>query len=189
MIEAGTFAASVERLARLIHALQFSAGLNPSQWEALRYLARANRFSASPSALARYLGITKGTVSQTIIALESKGYVDRVRGRPDGRSVHLELTPKGWCLLNDDPLCAVDAIGKSLPVAERDAAMKTISQLLESLCREKGSEAFGVCGDCSHLEAKPCAKGKGNDCACKLANEPLKQGDVSKICVNFKAAS
>jgi DNA-binding MarR family transcriptional regulator len=188
MIEAGTFAASVERLARLIHALQFSTGLNPSQWEALRYLARANRFSASPSALARYLGITKGTVSQTIIALESKGYVNRVRGRPDGRSVHLELTPKGWCLLDNDPLCAVDALGKAIPEGERDAAMKAINGLLESLCKEKGSEGFGVCGDCSHLEAKPCAQGKGDDCACKLANEPLKPADQSKICVNFTAA-
>ena len=54
----------LERLARLMRAKEHEDGLNPAQWESLRYLARANRFSNSPGALTRYLGATKGTMVQ-----------------------------------------------------------------------------------------------------------------------------
>ena len=66
-----------ERLARLMRAAEHDAGLNPAQWEALRYLSRAIRFSNSPGALTRYLGATKGTISQTVIALERKGFITK----------------------------------------------------------------------------------------------------------------
>ena len=79
MTESIDVAVLLNRLSRIAHALQFSNGLNPAQWEALRYIGRANRYSASPTALADYVGSTKGTVSQTLIALEAKGYVSRSR--------------------------------------------------------------------------------------------------------------
>ena len=63
----------LERVSRLARAASFEHGLHPAQWEALRYLASANIFSNSPKALARYLGATKGTVSQTLAALVAKG--------------------------------------------------------------------------------------------------------------------
>src|SRR3546814_7076019 len=53
----------LDRLSRLTRELQFVDGLNPAQWEALRFLATANKYSRSPTALAEYLGATKGTVS------------------------------------------------------------------------------------------------------------------------------
>ncbi|MPY69344.1 MAG: MarR family transcriptional regulator [Alphaproteobacteria bacterium] len=188
MTEARTLAALVERLGRMSHALQFSTGLNPSQWEALRYLARANRYSASPTALAKYLGITKGTVSQTIIALESKGLVTRVRGRPDGRSVHLELTDEGRNLLCSDPLRVVNEAGGCMTDAEREATIRGMNKLLDALCQEKGRCGFGVCGDCTHLDSRPCAKGGGEGCFCGLANESLATEDLQKLCVNFQSA-
>ena len=85
----------LDRIGRIAHGLQFAQGLNPAQWEALRFLARANRYSRSPSALAEFLGTTKGTASQTVIALESKGLVSRTRRASDRRSVDLEVTPLG----------------------------------------------------------------------------------------------
>ena len=66
-------AALMDRLSRAMQRAQYAGGLNPAQWEALRYIARANRYSRSPSAVAEYLGATKGTVSQTLKALEHKG--------------------------------------------------------------------------------------------------------------------
>lgn len=73
-LEAARLIDRIERLARSgvpVH------GLNPAQWEALRYLGRANRFSRTPAGLAAYLGSTRGTVSQTLIALEQKGFLAR----------------------------------------------------------------------------------------------------------------
>lgn len=62
----------LERIGRVLQNDGHSEGLKPTQWEALRYFARANRFSRSPSALTAYLGMTKGTVSQTVGALEKR---------------------------------------------------------------------------------------------------------------------
>ena len=85
----------VDRLARIVHGLQFTSGLNPAQWEALRYIGQANKYSRSPGALADYLGTTKGTASQTVIALESKGYICRSKAPRDGRSVSITLRGAG----------------------------------------------------------------------------------------------
>src|SRR5436190_7638078 len=96
-------AIALERLARLMRAGEHGDGLNPAQWEALRYLARANRFSNAPGALTKYLGATKGTISQTVMALERKGLVSKSRRESEKRSVSLVLTPKGEALLAGDP--------------------------------------------------------------------------------------
>jgi len=68
-------AALIERIGRLLSTDAHAAGLLPVQWEVLRYLRRANRFSRTPAALTAYLGLTKGTVSQTLRALEGRGLV------------------------------------------------------------------------------------------------------------------
>jgi DNA-binding MarR family transcriptional regulator len=70
---------------RLMRAGEHEGGLNPAQWEALRYLSRANRFSNSPIALTRFLGSTKGTISQTIEALERKGFITKGPRENEGR--------------------------------------------------------------------------------------------------------
>ncbi|HRJ02446.1 MAG TPA: MarR family transcriptional regulator, partial [Hyphomonas sp.] len=94
----------IERLGRLLRAGDHAAGLNPAQAEALRYLARANRFSRTPAALAEYLGSTRGTVSQTLLALEAKGMIERKANARDGRSIMLEVTPSGMEFIGDDPV-------------------------------------------------------------------------------------
>ena len=43
-----------EHLSRAIYSLSFSEGLNPAQWNALRYLNRANPSSRTMSAFARF---------------------------------------------------------------------------------------------------------------------------------------
>ena len=57
----------MDRLERLARMGEQTGRLNPAQWEALRYLARANRFSRTPAALADYLAATRGTVSRTLL--------------------------------------------------------------------------------------------------------------------------
>ena len=65
MPERAMFVEIVDRLSRIAHSIQFAESLNPAQWAALRYVARADRNSCSPSALADLMGSTKGTVPQT----------------------------------------------------------------------------------------------------------------------------
>lgn len=59
--------------------------------------------------MANYLGATKGTVSQTLITLESKGLVRRDRCPNDRRAIVLALTDAGREMLAQDPLCQIYA--------------------------------------------------------------------------------
>src|SRR3546814_1620435 len=79
----------LDRLGRYLRSREHAGDLNPVQWEALRYLAQANRYSVNPSALTEFLGSTKGTVSQTLIVLESKGLISRDADPGDRRQLRL----------------------------------------------------------------------------------------------------
>jgi DNA-binding MarR family transcriptional regulator len=78
-------------------------GLTPAQWAVLRYFARANRFSRTPSAFAAFHGTIRGTASQTIKSLETRGYLRRTRSEADGRSARLDLIGKARAILAHAP--------------------------------------------------------------------------------------
>lgn len=178
----------VRQLGRVTHALQFSGGLNPAQWEALRFLARANRYSCTPSALAAYLGTTKGTVSQTLIALESKGCVSRTRSGADRRSVRLALTERGRDLLRKDPLTLLQTAGNALPAAEGEAMRNGLDRFVGILTRTLSRCEFGICEDCRHLHLAGTEDGIDIPFRCGLTNDPLSEPELEMICVNFQTA-
>jgi DNA-binding MarR family transcriptional regulator len=62
---------------RLVQADGYRGELSPAQWMALRFFARANSFSRTPSAFAEFQATTRGTASQAIKALEAGGYLVR----------------------------------------------------------------------------------------------------------------
>lgn len=167
----------LERLARIIHNETHSQGLKPTQWEALRYIARANRFSRNPGALTAYLGMTKGTVSQTLSALEKKGLITKTANREDKRAVNLALTSNGLDLLEKDPLSVFDS-----RVSGSDSA--NIETLLESslkaLLAQRGGHPFGACKTCAHF--RPNSE-RGKPHFCGLLLEPLSAKDSQQICI------
>src|SRR5258708_20339693 len=73
--------------------------LQPVHIQALVYLSRANRYSNTPQALAEYLGLTKGTVSQTLLLLDRRGLIERFEDDIDRRVVRLRLSSAGERLL------------------------------------------------------------------------------------------
>ena len=83
------------QVGRLIQAEGYDGELSPAQWMALRFFARANPFSRTPSAFAEFQATTRGTATQAIKALEAGGYLVRQPFKMDGRSVSLRLTSKG----------------------------------------------------------------------------------------------
>ena len=179
----------VARLGRIAHGLQFSAGLNPAQWEALRYIARANRYSRTPSALAAYLGITKGTVSQTLIALEAKGYIERTRDGADRRSVSLTLTEHGRELLEKDPLQFLQEAGGALSAVDGEAMRDGMNLLVGALTRTLGRCEFGICDECRHLLSGDAEGDVAAPVYCGFIGEPLSEAELGRICVNFQRAN
>ncbi len=177
----------LDRLGRIAHGLQFSMSLNPAQWEALRFLARANGYSRSPGALADFLGTTKGTASQTLIALESKGLIKRSRRASDRRSVDLEVTAAGREMISKDPM---KLVGQAASALDRDACatMNTaLGQLVESLQRTIGLPEFGPCFDCVHFREEPAVAETPSACHCDLRQEMLSRDGLGRMCASFES--
>lgn len=174
----------IERLDRLARKGDDGAGLNPAQWEALRYIARANRFSRNPAALADYLGSTRGTVSQTLIALEQKGLIERIPSTRDRRSIDLVLTRAGTATLHEDPVqqLAADIAAATGGVAEQ-LANSLRATLARAIVRNDG-KPFGVCRTCRHF--RQGVKGKNHHCA--LLNAALSEADSEAICIEQEPA-
>ena len=176
----------INRLGRSIHCRQFAQGLNPAQWEALRYLSRANRYSRTPSALAEYLRTTKGTASQTLKSLEAKGYIRRVPVPEDRRAVRIDITDAGHVVLRRDPLQCLESSASGLG-GDIEAIRAFLGRLAAVL--ERGSDKdFGLCGECTFFCKNAAATAEGGPHKCGLHEEPLSAVDSTKICVSHRCA-
>ncbi|WDR02045.1 MarR family transcriptional regulator [Devosia algicola] len=133
----------INRLSRLDAAQGWVDDLNPTQLAALTYLAHANRFSRSPSHVADYLGTTRGTMSQTLKALERKGHVEEQRSESDKRSISYGLTASGQEATAAPSLMEAGLEGLSRDA--RDALAQLLTRLLKLSLAENQGRAFGVC--------------------------------------------
>lgn len=169
----------LERLARLLRQAGHQQGLNPVQWEALRYLARCNALSHSPGAMARYLGSTKGTVSQTVKALVAKGLVLKQTAGQDHRGVALFLTDAGRALLVDDATQVLQADIAELTDKTRKRFDRALEALLEQLRLRQGEPSFGTCLDCRFYRQAAT----GMAAHCMKVNAAVSEQERSLICV------
>ena len=168
----------LERLVRLLRAEGHAGGLNPAQWEALRYLSRANRFSNSPIALTAYLDATKGTVSQTVMALERKGLIAKGPREGEKRSIALSLTDAGRASLSADPLNdlvpALDAVGAK----GRRRMARAADEIIAAESSRRSLESFGSCPSCRFYREK-----SGEHPSCMYFEQELTTEDIKRLCV------
>ena len=178
----------LERLARVMRSREHEEGLNPAQWEALRFLSRANRFSNSPVALTRYLGATKGTISQTLIALERKGFLTRSQRTGGRKSLSLSLTPKGREVLLRDPWAGLAMAADNLGGKTRRRMQRGLDELLAEELRRGRLASFGVCISCRYFrQGGRMADARGPH-LCMLFEDALSNEDAQHICIEHVAA-
>ena len=183
-VSAARVALLMERISRLMRARDGAAGLNPAQWEALRYLSRANRFSRSPTAVAEFLAATKGTVSQTLIALEAKGLVRKSASERDKRGARLEITDAGWDLLEGaDPLVRVMEAVAELPPLHASLISQALSRVLEALLERNGRRVFGSCLACRYFRRDAHSGRPERPHLCSAFGSPVSEADAMLICV------
>ena len=187
MTDAELSAHLLERISLLARSGEQTDGLYPVQWTALRFLSRANRFSRTPAALTRYLNATRGTVSQTLIALEKKGLIVRLPSPRDKRSVVAELTEDGAELLSKDPIGKLANEIEGALGPEAAGLRESLSCLLEQLIRKNNGRHFGQCLDCRHFR-KDTGGLPGSPHHCALLDADLSDEDSLQICDEFKAA-
>ena len=179
-----------ERLERIANLLRtdtrragVSFGLQPVQIEALNYLSHCNRYSNSPVAVADFLGLTKGTVSQTLTVLELAGLIEKRPDAKDRRVVHLELTGPGrrvlaQCVPPKSLVAAIDVLDDG----EQKALIESLSGILRALQKANGLRSFGVCESCRHHSIR--SNGIRH---CNLTGEGLSPADSEKICREHEA--
>jgi len=170
---------AIERLGRLLRSRSYAENLNPAQWEALRYLSRCNRHSNNPTALAAFLGATKGTVSQTVTALERKGLIGKVPRPGQGRSLSIVLTDAGRAVLGRDPLVEVEAAVSSGNGGSAQLA-DDLHGLLRRLQASNDLRTFGKCRTCRHFRAN--APG-GDPHTCDYLGAAVTEAEADQICV------
>ena len=172
-------------LGRIASGDGLAGGLTQVQRTALRYFARANRFSRTPSAFAAFHGTTRGTASQTIKGLVAEGYLKQTRSRADGRSVKLDLTAKARAIVTDDPIEILVRAADDLPPGVRGSFSVVLQRLLGSVALQTGKPMFGTCRSCAHFEGDGCCQDGANAYACGFVKEALTAEELEKLCINF----
>jgi DNA-binding MarR family transcriptional regulator len=179
----------LERLTQFQRSCQQGDGLNPAQWTALRYLAKANRYSRNATALTAFLGSTKGTISQTLNALERKRLIARRPDPRDGRAFTIELTAAGQDQLGRDPLSDMTAaVAELFPVAQQ-GLRDHLTDLLTGLQKRNGRQAFGICHTCRFFRRNAAVGETGGPHRCGLTQEPLADTDIGLICAEHQHAA
>ena len=149
-------------------------GLQPVQLDVLEYLGRCNRYSDTPAAVTEFLGLTKGTVSQSIQRLEEKGFLNRKPDAEDGRVSHLKLTALGRRTANSSwrhALAeAVDGVGHADLESQLEAILREIQ-------RKNEHRSFGPCRSCRFFERRSAGTFR-----CGLTQERLSARDSELVC-------
>ncbi|VAX17477.1 Transcriptional regulator, MarR family [hydrothermal vent metagenome] len=174
-----------ERISHLLRSETRRAGadygLQPIQLDALNYLNRSNRYSDTPLGVTEYLGLTKGTVSQTLMVLERKGLTQKTPDKKDGRIVHLNVTKTGKKLLDKIlPTQTVRSTWEGVSTSKQNQWIKELQQILKTMQRLNGMKPFGVCRTCRYNRDK----GNGKF-FCELTQENLSRGDTGLICREY----
>ena len=171
----------IERLGNLLRADVRNTcshyGIRPAQLEVLNYLARCNRYSDTPLAVTEYLGLTKGTVSQTLKILEEKGLLRKQHDTNDKRLVHLKPSARGRRLVERlVPSEALTTGINQLPLNQQQAIEKNLETLLRSMQKSNGLKTFAPCHSCRFNRKQ------GGQYFCELTQEPLSNHDITLLC-------
>ncbi|WP_027556665.1 MarR family winged helix-turn-helix transcriptional regulator [Bradyrhizobium sp. Cp5.3] len=178
----------LEQVARIMWFEGTKHGLRDREWMALRFLSRANRFSRTPSALASYVGTTRGTASFIIGELERLGYLERKRSAKDKRSVMLSVTQQGKKFLARDP---VNVLVDAITVLDDDGKIRFRDALRHVLDQSDAAEQrhhTDVCKRCIFLrEDRTASDSKTTvEFTCRLFRAAIAETEIDLLCTSFE---
>ena len=172
----------IERIAALIRSEErkkcTAVGLQTVHLQALNYLSRCNKYSNTPGALTNYLGMTRGTVSQSLSLLEKKGYIKKTANINDRRVIHLELLPEGKTILEQAQPAELFIKAAAMMEKKEDIINYEIvfANMLTALQKANQSQSFGICKTCHYFTTMD------DSFLCGLTKEQLSESDSEKIC-------
>ncbi|MHB8353769.1 MAG: MarR family winged helix-turn-helix transcriptional regulator [Burkholderiales bacterium] len=172
----------VDRLANLMRSefrrIGGDEGLQPVHIQALMFLEQANRFSNTPQALAEYLGLTKGTVSQSLLLLDRRGLIERYQDEIDKRVVRLRLSSLGEAFLSESaPAALWQTATRDISANRVRFSVSVLRSIVYELQNYNGGPPFGVCSTCIY-----CQRKSQRIHHCTWFGERLSGPETRKIC-------
>jgi len=160
-------------------------GLRDREWIALRFLARANRFSRTPSALAEFVGTTRTTTSQLVKRLEDRGYVQRRTSDQDKRSVILDVTSRGEKILSSDPIAELVNAIATLEFGANNFR-DLLRHILEQLNARQDHHHADNCRKCIFLTESAFKRASGTlaEYECRFFRAGLNGSELDLLCFN-----
>jgi len=147
-------------------------------FQVIEYLSSCNKYSNTPAAIANYLGITRGTISQTLLILEKNEFIIKSQDVADKRVYHIKLLDKGFRTLNK--VQPTELFKKAFLELEMDLSITenedVFVKALTALQKANHSFSFGICHSCRNFSKKP------SGFFCELTQENLSENDSTKIC-------
>ncbi|MEE2567155.1 MarR family winged helix-turn-helix transcriptional regulator [Hyphobacterium marinum] len=182
-------------LARIGDALRSQAwqqgaelGLTPTQARALALIG-ASPDGVGLTALARGLGVSAPSASETVKALVARNLVAKVRGT-DRRATILTLTDEGETVANGVegwPGFLEDAVA-ALPADDRTALLRGVSQVIRTLQEQGGIDPQRQCLTCRYFQPNRYA-GSARPHHCGFVDAPFGDSGLRIDCPDHEAAA
>ena len=131
----------------------------------------SNGYSNTAQAVCEYLGQTKGSISQSLKAMEKEALIARRPSESDKRVTKLFLTAKGEKALREASKHLLIEFGAS------NQDIDALQNLLKKWQKRSGGKSYGQCKSCKYNQVLD-----DGSYLCGLTNEPLEDTDVIKIC-------
>jgi DNA-binding MarR family transcriptional regulator len=125
-------------------------GLHPTQADILRCIAARPERSGD---LARALGVTPATLSDSVSSLIAKGLAERRPDPADGRAHQVAPTAEGMAIAVQLPTApaALSAQIAMLPESERGSLLRTLTHIIRGLQEARAIPVQRMCATCSHF--------------------------------------
>lgn len=186
--------AAAERVGQAMEGLLRRAaqdeGLTPLQVRVLLFLAGQGETTRRPGEIARSLGVTAPTVTDSLNALASKGLLGRTAFPEDGRVRTLDPTPAGrkvarrlagWA----DP--AREAMAR-VPKEARGEPLRFLTAWIEEMLRAGIVTVARMCVTCRHFE-RNAHPGRRVRHHCRLLDVALIEDDLRVDCPEHEVAT
>lgn len=147
-----------DRLAAAQRSDQWSqagtVGLNPTQILVLEYVVSRYVLGVRVKNIASYLGVSQPTATDTVVALERKGLVEKKQDPQDGRATFVQITKAGRATLkalSQTTLATETAFAQLEPQEQADLLVLQI-KLIRQLQQSGAIPAQRICVSCQYFK-------------------------------------
>ena len=128
-------------------------------FQILQYLSLCNKYSDTPVAITNYLGMTRGTISQSLILLEKNELIKKIQDQNDKRVIHIRLLKKGITTFNKAKPSKL--YEKAANILDKNSARISGKEIfikaLTALQKANNSRSFGICSSCKNFTRQSTA--------------------------------